>query len=211
MKNTMEANTIKKLLGGENLSTEEVAEVIQAHQELFGTEYFPFDLKDGVAIKFFAQRVAKFYAGDKDIMKTHNQYLEYKKNNKPKTVKQLLATDVITKNEFQILVDNHTKLFGSNGFNFEYSIDAVNRLKKKLKGYYDGDLATLKYHQDYKESLIIKSNYTDLELMSKVKTTDEDEKRIWKIYDRLFPDSIEVDRTISRNLRLAKFQYKYLL
>ena len=56
----MEAQTIKKLLKGENLTTDEVAEVIEAHSQLFGTEYFPFDLKDGVAISSLLKELQSF-------------------------------------------------------------------------------------------------------------------------------------------------------
>ena len=206
----MEAQTIKKLLKGDNLTTDEVNEVINQHILLFGDNY-PYDLKDGVAISFFGKRVASFFAGEKSIMQTHNDYLQDLKDNPPKTVKQLLSTDVITKKEFQILAENHTKLFGADGYSFEYSVDGVNRLKKKLQGYYDGDLSTLKYHQDYKESLIIKDSWTLAELYSKVDTTPDEDKLILKNYKKLYPEATIGDLTVKRTMRLIKYKLKQLL
>ena len=205
----MEAETCFKLLNDKTLVKEEIIEIVAEHVELFGNSY-PFDPADRANVQFFANRVKAFYKGDKNIIETAEAYAKFKANNPPKKAKDLAFTTIKTKDEWEILVTEHNRLFGQN-FIHSFEVDNVMRLQTKMQGYYNKDKDVIKHHKAFKDSLKVQSVWSTKELMSKAKTTEADELRIWEAYDKLFPEEPIKDKKLARNLRLAKFKCKYLL
>jgi len=133
-------NDIKsKLLNNRSLTSYEVYTIVREHLNLFGT-MLGYNPIDRTSIKYFADRVRKFYMNDKDIVETHKKYVKQLAFKPTRTFEQLNAMDCINLTEVESynLKDEYIKEFTNkeklNPLSFKDSVLMLDRLTKLKKG-----------------------------------------------------------------------------
>ena len=128
-----------KLLNNVSLTSTEVYTVVREHLNLFGT-MLGYNPIDKTSIKYFADRVRKFYMKDNDIVATHKKYAKQLKFKPTRTYEQLSAMDCmnLTEVEHYNLKDEYIKEFTNkeklNPLSFKDSVLMLDRLTKLKKG-----------------------------------------------------------------------------